>query len=510
MLVFTPEPIRAISTQPTRQIWSAIAGLCAGALTAFGLLVIAPNNAITALGLFIRALVYSSAVFVIACGTTLFSLQVGTPSAGIRSPLALRTALTALWLAPLAAISHQKSWFALVLWIVFCGELARLTAFLRKALDSSPAMHHQFAEQLLMIESPNWKPALLSIAGAFLWQTAVVAVIASHAIIAAFLGILSTIMLVWRGVWMIEDSPPATTRNSEPQTLYIFAIATWLIVFSWLPYTLAHGEGGPIASIWNFFAPDHSRYTKVSTPQPADTKKETGGDSPFIHDSVFPGVILYPELKPRTILVAPPPEVMSGSGTEHSDPFSIPFNGVYWLWRPPGEQPPSTAVLKYGSPSAVSFHSTDGSPLWMEAHQNLVKAIRLNCCKAIQVVIDDADSRRDGVMVELMLGNTTVAGKPFVSLGSQDVSEGISPKLTAPVSIILTFRIPDQMKLGKFDQLKVSFRLEWWRGDKSAKIAINRFVLVPEHQGSVQFAKSDSYQGSAFRPAAWKTQMIRL
>lgn len=474
-----PNQSVAVSTRPTRQVWSAIAGLFAGAFTALGLLVIAPHDPITALSLLIRALVYSSAVFLIAGGATLFSLQAGTLSAGIRSPIALRTALTALWLAPLAAISYQKSWLALVLWIVFCVEVARLAAFLRYRPDTN-AMHAQFSESIFVLQSPNLKPALLSLAGAFLCQAAVVAAIGSHTIIVGVCGVLSTIMLVWRAVWMIEDSP-RRTRNFEPQTLYIFVITTWLIVFSWLPYILAHGEGGSLAAIWRIFASDHSRHAKVSTPQPADAKKEMGGDSPFIRDSVFPGVILYPELKPRTILVAPPPQLVAGRGTENSDPLSIPFNGVYWLWRPPGEQPPATAVLKYGSPSVVSFHSTDGSPLWMEAHQNLVKAIGLNCCRAIQVVIDDADSRRDGVVVELMLRNTTVAGKPFVSLGTQDVSEGLDPKLTAPVSRTLTFRIPDQMKLGKFDQLKVSFRLEWWRGDKSAKIAINRFVLVPEH-----------------------------
>jgi hypothetical protein len=27
--------------------------------------------------------------------------------------------------------------------------------------------------------------------------------------------------------------------------------------------------------------------------------------------------------------------------------------------------------------------------------------------------------------------------------------------------------------------LTIRFRLKWWRGDKSAKIAISRFVLVP-------------------------------
>jgi hypothetical protein len=52
-------------------------------------------------------------------------------------------------------------------------------------------------------------------------------------------------------------------------------------------------------------------------------------------------------------------------------------------------------------------------------------------------------------------------------------------KQDTPVSQTLTFRIPGEIKLNKFDELKVGFRLKWWREDRSAKIAINRFVLVP-------------------------------
>jgi hypothetical protein len=161
--------------------------------------------------------------------------------------------------------------------------------------------------------------------------------------------------------------------------------------------------------------------------------------------------------------------------------LSIPFNGVYWLWRFPEDGLPASAVRKYGNPDAMGFRSTDGSSLWMEAHQNLGTAITLKCCMAIQVVIENADLQPGTVAMELLLRNNTVAGKPYASLGARNVSARTDGKAAAPapLSQTLTYHIPDQVKLGKFDEVKVVFRLEWKRRDQSAKIAINRFVLVP-------------------------------
>jgi hypothetical protein len=275
---------------------------------------------------------------------------------------------------------------------------------------------------------------------------------------------------------MIEASPPVSSPRPEREPLYLLVITGWLIVFCWLPYILPHGEG---SSLWRLFTPGQSRSSMVNTNQSLDANKKEGGGSPIVQGAVFPGVIIYPEHKTRTILVAPPSKSVMGFGTTHVDPFNIPFNGVYWLWRPPDEHPPATAVLQYGNPAAMSFHSTDGSSLWMEAHQNLGNAISLDCCNAIQVVIDSAEARPDSVTVELMLQNTSVTGKPSVSLGFQDITKRMAMKQDTPVSQTLTFRIPGEIKLNKFDELKVGFRLKWWREDRSAKIAINRFVLVP-------------------------------
>jgi hypothetical protein len=218
---------------------------------------------------------------------------------------------------------------------------------------------------------------------------------------------------------------------------------------------------------------------KASTTEPNANGKAEGGGSPLVPGPVFPGVILYPQLKPREALVAPPRQSIEGVGTAHAEPLSIPFNGVYWYWSFPEEELPATAVRKRGSPDQMSFRSTDGASLWMEAHQNLATAIALKCCRAIQVVIDNAHAQPKAVAMELMLRNNAVTGKPFLSLGTQSVLPRTAARADAATSQTLTYHIPGEMKVGKFDEVKVVFRLEWRRRDKSAKIAINRFVLIP-------------------------------
>jgi hypothetical protein len=49
----------------------------------------------------------------------------------------------------------------------------------------------------------------------------------------------------------------------------------------------------------------------------------------------------------------------------------------------------------------------------------------------------------------------------------------------SPSHQVLSFRIPPIAALQKFDEIKVVFHRAQLRADKSARIAIKRFVLVP-------------------------------
>jgi len=82
------------------------------------------------------SVVLLGAVFIAAGVTSFLISQIGVLSLSARYPIALRTASTAIWLAPLVAVLNQKSWSAIVLWVVFWMEVARLAAFLRTTSDN--------------------------------------------------------------------------------------------------------------------------------------------------------------------------------------------------------------------------------------------------------------------------------------------------------------------------------------------------------------------------------------
>jgi hypothetical protein len=93
---------------------------------------------------------------------------------------------------------------------------------------------------------------------------------------------------------------------------------------------------------------------------------------------------------------------------------------------------------------------------------------------------DNNDSFSGTVAIELKIRNTTLPGKPFETLGVQDVSD---PPMAANQGNArfqtFGFRIPSQGKIRSFDELTVRFHLGGERIEKSAKIAIDRFQLVP-------------------------------
>ena len=49
----------------------------------------------------------------------------------------------------------------------------------------------------------------------------------------------------------------------------------------------------------------------------------------------------------------------------------------------------------------------------------------------------------------------------------------------APAEQMLAFKIPPTIKMQSFDELTIRVRMKWWRGDKSANVAIRSFVLKP-------------------------------
>jgi hypothetical protein len=245
------------------------------------------------------------------------------------------------------------------------------------------------------------------------------------------------------------------------ERLTTLAVAILIVAFGVEMFTLyLHSHRGGVADF----------YTQEPAPAPGSGK--------------YRGVILWQDVKPHQILIPPRPDV--NPGISHSkDPLSIPFDGVYWYFKFPDHQPPKDSYTARGTPAATTFRSADAIPLQMEARQNFITPIDLNCCSRITVGILNADRNAGTLSIDLILANLGLPGEPSQSLGPQPVTSTPQPlggDRFQAVPEVLSFLIPANPKIGKFDAATVRFIRQGKRGVSSAKISVEQFTLVPRGQ----------------------------
>jgi len=205
---------------------------------------------------------------------------------------------------------------------------------------------------------------------------------------------------------------------------------------------------------------------------PPDTAAGVPGD--------YAGVILWPEIKPVTTLIAPP-AARGGFSASTSHPLTIPFGGEYWMFRWPYSRPPKDSYFKRGTPVALYFKTTDRAPLMMEARHKLVQPIGARCCSRIQLAILNADPSPGTITLELVLIDREAPAAAALSLGRAPVTSvpDLKTDRTAPVPETVDFPFPPSPRLEQFDEIKVIFQRTRNSADKRARISIMRFVLLP-------------------------------
>jgi hypothetical protein len=199
----------------------------------------------------------------------------------------------------------------------------------------------------------------------------------------------------------------------------------------------------------------------------------------------YTGMILRPEIENHVMIVPPlaSRRVFDQKPNERrADPVSIPFYGAYWFFKASERTLPADAVESRGNPASTSFKTTDFTPISMEARQNFGSLIDLSCCRAIELVISNGDRRPGTVAVELILSNTRLPGQPRQSLGILPVNSTqrwFPGDDRPPVAELLSFRLPAQSAIQRFDEAIIHFELRSPRERWSAKIAIEKFRLIP-------------------------------
>lgn len=199
-------------------------------------------------------------------------------------------------------------------------------------------------------------------------------------------------------------------------------------------------------------------------------------------DGSYPGVILQPEMQKVPMLVAPVFEMEGGLYRTASRWLTIAFEGEYWMYRFPYRRPPPNSFFRKGTPAALFFRTPDHWPLIMEAHQKLDQAIDLRCCAKVQVRLWNADTYPGTVSLELLALESSGAGARSQSFGTAPVRSvpDLTKERVTAVSETLEFAVPPNLAPATCNELEVVFRRDHTRMDKSARVAIDRFILVPK------------------------------
>ena len=411
----------------------------------------------------------------------------------------LRTSAAAVWFAPATILMIHLSPLALPVGLVLVINATRLLYSDWRQIHTEPErvtiLVPQEAWLLGSGELPehffprHFGPALL-IACAI--QTASAAELMRHTLAAAALFALSaallTVFAISAGAW--EEA----RRPSLPRTIVGLLLTVLLAGTITLVGLAGGGGGGDGTGVDGGEDPlGLTHHGPSATPpakklqQPPDSGKkgtedaaarppEDKPDVPVVTgpavDGSYPGVILWPEIKPVTVLIEPMPAIGGKfAGTRH--PLVIPFGGEYWIWRFLLPRPPGNSFFQRGSPARLSFSSTDHWPLQMEAHQKLEQDIDLSCCSKIQIGVSNADRYPGTVTLELLAGGFSL-GKALVT----SVPD-LSKDPVQPVSETLDYPVPAELAGHPINQFKVQYQRLRGRTDKSCKVAIERFVLVP-------------------------------
>lgn len=417
----------------------------------------------------------------------------------------LRTSAVAVWFAPATMLLSSFSAWGMPAALVLVVTATRLL-YSQWQLDypdepTAPVLVGQPAGQLGIgyLPSPGLPrhlgPALV-VATAF--QSGLAAELLRHYLLAAALFVLSTSILtvfgISAGVWNSQRQPSFPRSVFGLLLTLILAAALGVIGVtggSGSGFGLGSGDGS-IADLFKKGKPGGPDLQAVKkAPPPAEAKGGNGPGAPPPPrppqtrtgdlGGSFPGVILWPEIRPVTLIVPPLPSMGSGYATP-SHPLGIPFGGEYWMYRWLAfKRPPPNSFFERGSPSNLSFSTTDRWPLQMEAHQKLEQSIDPACCGKIQIEILNADRYPGTVSLELILISNEYSISASQSLGQAPVLS--TPNLKAdpivPVPETLEYVVPPAGGLKQFNEFQVAFRRARQRADKSARISIERFVLVP-------------------------------
>jgi hypothetical protein len=197
----------------------------------------------------------------------------------------------------------------------------------------------------------------------------------------------------------------------------------------------------------------------------------------------FSSVVLWPPRPVVTELYFPAPGAMH-TPARLAKPMEIPFDGPYWYFEDPANDPGPTAHVARGLPTeeATNLYSAGGRPLRMEAVEKLGHPIGYDCCASLDVSLMDVDTESGTISLGVLLTDTSVKSQPSVLLGFERVegSDRLVPEARgAQLDATVHFPLPRSRQMRQFNQIMVMV-LPSNDLTRGSKVAIEGFTLQPK------------------------------
>jgi hypothetical protein len=400
----------------------------------------------------------------------------------VSTPVLRAACLTALWVP--AWILFIETWSLLMI-LAACLCLASLGIFLKQCSfervasggrGSSPQVPPKTP---FLLDSPALGRLLLpSILLALLAEVAIVLVGARWYPSASMAWGIFAAVLGWRAVSVLSIGTAKPVLPGSRQAI-IVTTAFVLTVIALLPYLRVSPFRGSLIRAKTI----HEDGSKTNSPETSDG---------------YSGIILLPLSVQHRRIVVPVKHDSTSFSTKFTQPMEIPFDGVYWYFKPPDKAPRPTAQVVRGSSTKAVIRSSDRYPLLMEAHQKLEAPLDLGCCSAMELVVENADHREGAIALELWVrkrADPMSKSRLRVNAVSPEQAPHYLGTMAIPSSEStigmradvpgkraeekLRFPIPAAMDGILFDEITIVVKSAPARARAGAQIAILKFVLEP-------------------------------
>ena len=240
-----------------------------------------------------------------------------------------------------------------------------------------------------------------------------------------------------------------------------------------------------LVTMWALLSGVAHRNSTVAASSTASANKDKAGKSLLTNAKLnldgYESVVLWPYPEKKQIV----PPVLLGKellapGTTR--PLVIRFTGPYWFVQPPHSKPGPAAHQAHGTPIGANIASINRTPLVMQAHQYLSASVSTSRCREIQVEIENTDNTPGAISFALLLVDGTLPKKPALYLGQQTLTSSEPGKFVikeVPVFETLTFTVPENPRVRKFDEISVVLLPDSAHEFTAPKIAIQQFQLFP-------------------------------